>query len=352
MRQRLSKGVLCLLLLVLLTGCFQVQISGTVVGATITITRIDGVGGTIVIGPSEGKQAWVAALGEEFWQDLSALWRIFLSGIVHIPADIKIDPQVYYLATASGGVDNDPLRSRDLASPPAAVSGDWHAIVKGERLLNGNLQISIVTEAIYQVLKPELPGLTTKEIGQRLNQLTKSILTNIDTEPAVNYDDALIWSYLLDEAKYKGDSRRLGELADLYAPGNFSEAQIELLARAVIENEDPAGTQPATVCASVVHQPPPGMPQFPSRIEIDTDLGPTATGAFTMTIPGANDSKPLTINVAKDTGVFGIRSYGTYKIDTVVFGSSNISSGFAALPTINVTEEESTLWCRDIRVRI
>jgi hypothetical protein len=123
MRQRLSNIVLCLFLAVMLTGCFQLQINGSVVGATITITRIDGAGGTIVIGPSVGEEFWIVALGEEAWQELAALLRILTTGFILIPDAIDIDPDAYYLATASGGFDNDPLRTRDLSAPPCG--GVW-----------------------------------------------------------------------------------------------------------------------------------------------------------------------------------------------------------------------------------
>lgn len=349
MRRRLSKTVLCLLLTGLLTGCFQIQISGTVVGSTITITRVDGVGGSLVVGQSEGEAPWIGALGLAFWQELPPLWKIWLSGIVHIPGDLVIDPEAYYLTTASGGVDNDPFRTRDLSSPPTAVSGDLHAIVKGSRLLEGNVQISVITEAYYQELKAELPGLTNAQITQRLDQLAASTLTNVDDVAAVNYNDAMRWSYLLDEAKYKGKSSRLGEMADLYAPDKYSETEAQLLAKALVDDVDAPGTVVA-VCASVVHQSPTGMPQFLSRIEIDTDLGPNPPGLFSMTIPGANDGKAITIDVAKETGFFGIYSYGNYKIGKVVIGSVNITSSFAALPTINVTEKAGTLWCQNVRV--
>ena len=263
MRQRFAKGVLCLFLAAMLTGCFQLQINGSVSGATVTITQLDGAGGTIVIGPSEGDEYWVATLGEEAWQEFLPLVRILFTGFITIPNNIDIDPQAYYLATASGGVDNDPMRTKDLTDAPVPVTGEWHTIVKGERILKGNLKISIITEAIYQVLKPELPGLTNQQIKQRLDELTATALNNVDKEPEVNYEDALRFSLPIDDDKYRGEPSRLGELADLYETDEWDEEEVAALSRALIEDKDPEGTERITVCATVIHQPPLTNHNFP-----------------------------------------------------------------------------------------
>ena len=228
--------------------------------------------------------------------------------------------------------------------------GEWHAIVKGERLMQGNLKISILTEAIYQQVKPDLAELTNEQLDQRLDELAASALLNVDNIPAVNYEDALLWSHAQDEAKYKGETRRLGELADVYETDEWDEAEIEILSKALIEDQDAVGTSSATVCASVVHAPPTDMPQFPSRIEIDTDFGAGPHDAFVMTIPGANNGSPVSIDVATDTGIFGISSFGSYKIGTVMIGSTDLTTAFATLPTITVTAMAATLWCQTIEV--
>lgn len=103
------------------------------------------------------------------------------------------------------------------------------------------------------------------------------------------------------------------------------------------------------VCASFVHAPPADDASFPSRIEIDVDAG-TEARDLAITIPGANDDMAVTVDVSRDTAVLGIRSYGDYKISTVVLGGSDVTSVFASLPTITVDDTERTAWCIDFQI--
>lgn len=110
---------------------------------------------------------------------------------------------------------------------------------------------------------------------------------------------------------------------------------------------EPAEAEAFQVCASFAHISPDGAPRFPSRIEIDVDAGPEPRD-LAMIIPGANDGEPVVIDVSTDTSVFGISSYGDYKIGKVELAGNDVTSAFAALPVITVEDEPTTVWCNTI----
>ena len=112
-----------------------------------------------------------------------------------------------------------------------------------------------------------------------------------------------------------------------------------------IETQPPAA-ETYLVCATVVHAPPADAPEFLSRIEIDVDAGP-AHRDLSIVVPGANNGKPKVVDVATDTTVVGINSYGDYKIGTVLLGGVDVTPAFAGLPTITVDDQERTVWCHD-----
>lgn len=231
----LISRLLCSLVLVsTLSGCFHLVLFGSVVGTTITITQLDGTGDSVVLGPSAGDSAWLLLVKESKWNEIPAAVRMVLVGFIPLPEDIEIDPGTYYLVEASGGEDNDPNLNGALTDSPRPVMGSWHSIVKGDRLLAGNLKVSPLSEAIYQYLKPELTGLDNAALAARLDEIAARNLTDISEDGIVDYQDVLQWSRSKSDS-FTGDITDIDALTEAVVSGESSSAVLLGLAQAVID---------------------------------------------------------------------------------------------------------------------
>jgi hypothetical protein len=236
MRRIFTRTCVYLSLLLLLAGCFHIQLTGSVAGATVTITLLRGGGDPIVFGPSVDEDYWIGIMGEEAWQDLPEAVRLAFSGMAFLPGDPGLDPDAFYLVEANGGEDLDPDRQSDLQGEPASVAGKWHALAKGSRILKGNLKVSIATEAIYQYLKADIPNMTDMELMNKLDEVTVMFLRDADMSGSVDYDDALRWNSTFDALLYVGQTATLDELANAVRAGETSDAVLLSNATAIIEN--------------------------------------------------------------------------------------------------------------------
>ena len=154
----------------------------------------------------------------EFWEEQSALIQLAFVGIATVPSD-ELDPQALYVVTASGGQDFDPLLKLALSDSPVAVQGSWHAIISGQRILDGNLKVSALTEALYRQLQPRLNEWTDTEVQARLNASATIVVEDVDDSGEVDYDDVLRWNRTLDGAAYLGKLSALDALSTAIISG-------------------------------------------------------------------------------------------------------------------------------------
>ena len=74
------------------------------------------------------------------WESQTTLGQLLFTGITELELD-GLDPGALYLLTASGGQDFDPDLMFALSEGPVLVQGDWHAIVSGQRILDGSVEV-------------------------------------------------------------------------------------------------------------------------------------------------------------------------------------------------------------------
>lgn len=109
--------------------------------------------GIYVLGPVVGATLTVSRLQHASWQTLQE-YSIASGTASLMRPDLSQqawDPDALYLLTASGGYDIDPSQDNKPESrEKRPVSGDLHAVVSGQALLNGQWRISPLSEIIYR----------------------------------------------------------------------------------------------------------------------------------------------------------------------------------------------------------
>ena len=145
-------SILLFLFLPLLPGCLQVELNGPVAGAEIRITLLKQ-GKIIATGfRSEDVASQQTFWGKAEWTGFDALTKAVLLGGVIVPDTDFVDEQ-YYLVTAYGGVDMDGNGNGRIDSSGVPVSREVHAIMKGSHLGEIYNRVTLLSEAIYQVLE-------------------------------------------------------------------------------------------------------------------------------------------------------------------------------------------------------
>ena len=125
----------------------------------------------------------------------------------------------WYLVTATGGNDLDVDSNGRIDADPAEVSGRWHAIMTGRQLKDGGYVVSPLTEALYQMVRDELDSLSNNQLRNRLNQLTRELLPDVNETGDVDYLDALDWSVLVQKDLYLRDFDQVEALSQAIRDG-------------------------------------------------------------------------------------------------------------------------------------
>jgi len=234
MMNRLLRNGLAAALLLLLAGCFQVELGGPVPGATIVITELR-TGESVQSGlTSLDEPTFVMQNSQKKWDSFNDLTRMVILGNFFLGTP-HFSPNQLYLVTVSGGADMDA--NSDLVEDEnyTPVAGSWHTIMKGHRLIKGGFMISVVTEALYQSVKKDIARLDDSVIMTRLNRNTRTILNDVNEDGLVNYNDALGWTVLAHKGNYLLNFAAIENLAAAIARGD-SESQRSDLADAVFED--------------------------------------------------------------------------------------------------------------------
>jgi peptidyl-prolyl cis-trans isomerase A (cyclophilin A)/peptidyl-prolyl cis-trans isomerase B (cyclophilin B) len=196
------------------SGCFQSQLGGAVGNATLTISPLHSPQTVLVEATSWGPQEWIdiPTIGQTVWDEYGGFLQLLLVGMIR-PDTSSLDPDALYLVTVSGGQDYDPSGDLVLSDSPTDVQGVWHAIVSGQRIIKGNLKVSSLTEAIYQQNRTLLNDFSDATILLRLDAAAQVLVSDIDENGLVDYDDVLRWSRSLDAAHFQGSLEALDQLA-------------------------------------------------------------------------------------------------------------------------------------------
>lgn len=227
---------LILLSLLTLSGCYQTQIKGPVAAASVSVSEINQEP-SITQANSWDSPILLAILGQETLDSFNDFNRLVLLGVVSSDAK-KFKNNRYYLLTASGGQDFDT--DQDLATDATGtpVLSDWHTIATGKDLKKAGVQVSVLTEVVYQYLSPRLSNLPTVDLKLQLNLLAKRLVSDVTDDDKVNYRDLLEWSQLFDRAALRVDTAVLSDFEDALLAG-ADTFTLRQMANAVIESGAP-----------------------------------------------------------------------------------------------------------------
>jgi len=245
----------------LLMGCFHVQLAGSVAGATVTVEELDNPGVVLASAESWDEAAARDNRGEDKWSGFNAIQKHLWLGVLLRP-DFDIDPDTYYLLTASGGEDFDIDHDIAMDAVGTEVSGQWHAIMKGEHLLGNGYKISVMSEVAYQRIRDVLPGLYGSELEARLDAIARQLVSDINGDCEVNYEDVIRWSTVVHRDDYRGRMQDLddmtsmvldgGSLTDRYdQAGTITEAIAPILSAVCGEWQSSGGPDPASSANSL-----------------------------------------------------------------------------------------------------
>jgi hypothetical protein len=225
----------------ILSGCLQVELNGPVAGALVSVQPLrGGAPGITNISTSDVEQVQ-QQFGADEWAGYSDALKAALLGLVELPQGNYADTQ-YYLVTASGGVDKDGDNNGRIDPRGTRVERPLHAIMSGAQLKHSFNRVTMLSEAIYQLVEPEIATLTDRALGMRLNQLARKVVGDVNNDNLVNYLDVLRWSNFFDRQQYKGSPEFLARLPRAISNIAYSEDIIYLDSLNAVEN---AGWRPA-----------------------------------------------------------------------------------------------------------
>ena len=175
----LHKLLVATLFCLTLGGCFHVQLTGSVGNATLSISPLRNPEEVLASATSFGPAQWIADIGQEKWDEQSSFVQLLSVGMTR-PDIPDLDPDALYLVTASGGEDYDPNGKLEMSSNPETVQGSWHAIVSGQRIMDGNLKVTALSEAIYQQFRMRFDQWSDEELELRLDAMAQVLITDVD----------------------------------------------------------------------------------------------------------------------------------------------------------------------------
>jgi peptidyl-prolyl cis-trans isomerase A (cyclophilin A) len=222
------------LLALSLSACFQTTLVGPTGHSSLTVTELRS--GLIAIPATPATETWGPdnwANARDDWDDYPPFLQLLLLGIAPLVNTDGLDPAKLYLVTASGGSDHDPNATTTQPDPePEPVQGSWHAIASGARIQAGDLKVSALTEAIYQQVIANLSIYNDDEVAAQLDAAAQLLVTDVDKNGVVDYNDALRWSRTVDASRYLGNLTALDQLANAIISGE-PEALLTSHSRAV-----------------------------------------------------------------------------------------------------------------------
>jgi len=195
---RLFKGLCIAVASVLLSGCFYVQLSGSIGGAVVTVTPLRDQGVVVGTGDTTTPEDWIGVLGQATWDGLDDRAQLLLIGTANVDVG-TLDPAALYLVTASGGMDYDADRDGLVDSAASPVSGQLRTVLTGAELMAGNIRVNALTELAYQSVRTSIATADDVAILDALASVASTLVRDVDDDGDVDYDDILDWGFWLGE---------------------------------------------------------------------------------------------------------------------------------------------------------
>ena len=231
----------CKLLLILfpllLTGCFQTQLLGTVGGSEITVAPLDQPDRVLETHRATHVSQYIAWKGQERWDKWSRAAQLALIGIFRPTPDL-LSADTYYLITIRGGINRDPDMRGNFHDEGRPVRGPWHAILPPASVGDFRNKASLLTEASYQWYRMHRssPGASSPDIAQLLDDSAARLVGDVDENGKIEYRDVLIWNVYEHRALFTGDEEALRHL-DVALSAGFPEQEIQRLVRKMMGEE-------------------------------------------------------------------------------------------------------------------
>ena len=218
----------------LLTACFHIQLHGSVGGGVVTIAPLRSPGNILATATSWLPADLIELWGQDVWDELPSFTRMVFVGITVLDKPLPaLDPIALYVVSASGGEDYDPDNSSTLSDNPVAVQGSWHTIATGQRILDGNLKVSALTEALYRQQLALLSTQTDAQIQSRLEASAQLVVGDVDQSGSVDYDDVLHWNRSVGGDILLGKLATVDALSDAVTAGQPA-TMLDQLSKAVL----------------------------------------------------------------------------------------------------------------------
>jgi cyclophilin family peptidyl-prolyl cis-trans isomerase len=212
-----------------LTACFHTQLRGSVGGAQVTIAALRTPNNILANKASMDPADWIETSGQAQWDAWSSRTRLLVVGTTRFEDALpSLDPDALYVVAAAGGEDYDPDSRKSLSDSPKAVQGRWHAIATGQRITDGNLKVSALTEALYQQQLAVVGEMSDAAIQDRLDAAAQLVVGDADGNGTVDYDDVLRWNRSTDAKLYRGRLADLDALADAISSGQPADMLVDL----------------------------------------------------------------------------------------------------------------------------
>ncbi len=210
-----------------LIGCFHVQISGSVAGATVSFTPLDDPDDVLAVVESWDVAEVQELVSQENWDAFGLFQRLIVLGVLSRP-DYPFETDRLYLLTAAGGYDYDTDYDLLMDEVPEEVLGEWHAIMSGRHLQTNAHNVSALTELVYQLVKDELPGLSAGEAEALLDAMASRLVLDFNGDCTIDYTDVLRWSNIFFWEWYRGEVDDLDEFAFLLLDGAGDASRLAL----------------------------------------------------------------------------------------------------------------------------
>lgn len=218
----------------LLTGCFHIQLHGSVGGGVVTIAPLRSPDNILATATSLLPADLIELWGQDVWDERSSFFRMIFVGVTLFDKPLPVlDPVALYVVSASGGGDYDPDNSSTLSDNPVAVQGSWHVIATGQRIMDGNLKVSALTEALYRQQLALLSTYTDAQIQARLEASADLVVGDVDKSGSVDYDDVLRWNRSVDGDFLLSKLATVDALSDAITAGQPA-AMLDQLAKDVL----------------------------------------------------------------------------------------------------------------------
>lgn len=234
MIETFTKAAATLVASLFLTGCFHIQLHGSVGGGVVTIAPLRSPDNILATATSWLPTDLIELWGQDGWDERSSFIRMIFVGVTLLDKPLPaLDPAALYVVSASGGEDYDPDSSSTLSDNPVAVQGSWHVIATGQRILDGNLKVSALTEALYRQQLKHLSTQSDAQIQARLEASAELVVGDVDKSGSVDYDDVLRWNRSLDANFLLGKLATVDALSDAITAGQPA-AMLDQLSKDVL----------------------------------------------------------------------------------------------------------------------